>query len=90
MCRAAVQALQGDDLLAVRHALSAEHGLLPAGAFPEIRVGDMLARGLQRCAALRQGVHQGERCVTGQVQEKAGMKPWFSQDIANVISVDVK
>ena len=61
VCRAAVQALQGDDLLAVRHAVSAEHGLRPAGAFPKIRVGDMLARG----QGLTRGVCRFFRRVSG-------------------------
>ncbi len=70
-----VQALQGDDLLAVCHAVPAGHGLLHVGAFPEIRIGDMLARWFQRCAALCQSVHQGKRRAAGQVQEKQGTRP---------------
>ena len=61
------QAVQGDDLFAVRHAIPSEYGLRFVETFAKRSVGDMLSCRIQRPAAFREGIHQGDGHVADQV-----------------------
>ena len=63
------QAMQGDDLLAVRHAIPLEHRLRTAETLAETGIGNMLYGRVQRPAPFHTGVHERHGHVAVQIPE---------------------
>ena len=61
--------MQGDDLLAVRHAIPPEHRLRTAETLAETGIGNMLYGRVQRPAPFHTGVHERLGHVAVQIPE---------------------
>ena len=80
------QAVQGDDIFAVRHTIPSEHGLRFAEAFAKKSVGNLLYGRIQRPAAFRKSVYEKYRSTAITISENVSTESELTEPVRPILS----